>query len=224
MQADHPRRRGVTGGISIETAVDLVTRGEQPTQPGWIGAHAGGREADVVRVELATTDGIDGGLAEHDAARSAGADPEISLVLARAGRQPAPDLRPSSPQFGTDRPLCFACHQQKHGIAPVVRVQPAGGPLPRCCSSHSTAVQKSTAASRITRSIAPRPPLSSRQIMNLAPVTDSGPCSLRHLRRSRRSRSAPRQSRTDSKAISRTRAARSRKSSKLMTSRWPRRP
>jgi hypothetical protein len=46
----------------------------------------------------------------------------------------------------------------------------------------------------ITRSIAPPPPWPRCQLLNFSPVTDSGPCSVCHLCRSRRSRTAPRAS------------------------------
>ena len=64
----------------------------------------------------------------------------------------------------------------------VRRVAPvAGGLAARCCSSHATAVRKSTPARCITRSIAPPPPWPRCQFVNLGPVTDSGPCSVCHL-------------------------------------------
>ena len=77
----------------------------------------------------------------------------------------------------------------------------------KCRSSHSSAVPKSTPARCITRSIAPPPPWQRRQLVNLGPVTDKGPCSVCHLDLSCRSRSAPRKTNTVSSGTARTAAA-----------------
>ena len=63
---DHAGGCGVSGLVRVETAVEYVTAGDQCAKPGRIGADARGGDTDPLRVDLETTDGINGRFAEDD--------------------------------------------------------------------------------------------------------------------------------------------------------------
>ena len=126
MEGQHAGGRGVAGAVRVEAAEEVVAAGKQAVEPGRIGANAGGGDADPLRMHLETTHRVDGRLAEDDFPGTLGTDPEVSQVLAGAGRHPAPGPRPGATQFRADRPLGLSGDQQKDRIAPAVRVQLAG--------------------------------------------------------------------------------------------------
>ena len=97
--------------------------GKQAVEPGRVGANARGGDADSPRMHLETTHRVDRGLTEDDFPGTPLTDPEVSQVLAGAGRHPAPDLRPGAARVPHDRPLNLAGHQQKDRIAPAVCVE-----------------------------------------------------------------------------------------------------
>ena len=66
VDANHLLGCRVTGRVRVEAAVDLVAAMEQDLEPARIGTCSGGRDADVVRMLHAATDGIDGGFTEND--------------------------------------------------------------------------------------------------------------------------------------------------------------
>jgi hypothetical protein len=123
VEGEHSGRGGVAGVVGVEATEDGVAAGDQNGQPGRVGPHAGGGDADPLRVDLEATDGIDGGFAEHDFAGGAGADPEVSQVFVAAGRHASPDSRSGPPQFRPDGSLGLSGHQDEDGIGVTVRVQ-----------------------------------------------------------------------------------------------------
>ena len=78
VESDHLAGRVVAGLVGVEAAVDLVATSDQSLEPTWIGSRAGSGDADVIGVDRGAADGVDGRLAENDASRSWGADPEVS--------------------------------------------------------------------------------------------------------------------------------------------------
>jgi len=118
--------RVVAGFVSVEAAVDFVAAGDQCGEPGRIGSHTGGGQAEAIRVHLVIADRIDGRLAEDELPGSRSTKPEEPRVFARAGRYPSPDVRSRAAEFGTDWPLRFSGHQQEDRVATAVGVELAG--------------------------------------------------------------------------------------------------
>ena len=90
VETDHLSGCSVARRVCIEAAVDFITTIENDAKPGRIGAYSRGRDADTVRIEHRTADGIDGGFAEYDAFRSFRTDPEVARVLSSARRHATP--------------------------------------------------------------------------------------------------------------------------------------
>ena len=66
VETNHLSGCSVTRKVCVESAVDFVTAIENDTKPGRVGACSRGRDADTVRIEHVTADGIDGGFTEYN--------------------------------------------------------------------------------------------------------------------------------------------------------------
>ena len=125
VEANHLSGCRVARKVRIEAAVDATTAIENDTEPGRIGACSSGRDADTVRIEHVTADGIDGGFTEYHPLWFFRTDPEVAGVPSRARRHAAPHTCTGSTQLGADRVVRLSSDQQKDGIASVVRIQSA---------------------------------------------------------------------------------------------------
>ena len=66
--SEHRVGRRVSGFVGVETAVELVSAGDQPAEPTRIATDSRRRDADAVWVELKTADRVDRRFAEDDLA------------------------------------------------------------------------------------------------------------------------------------------------------------
>ena len=78
VESDHLAGGVVAGFVGVEAAVDLVAASDQSLEPTWIGSRAGSRDTDAIGIHGGAAEGVDGRLAENDAARSRDADPEVT--------------------------------------------------------------------------------------------------------------------------------------------------
>ena len=113
--------------IRIEPAVDGVAACDEWLQPWEIGSNSGRRDAETWsvkfhRMQLKAADGIDGRFAENDAFGTSLADPEVTEVLASAGRQPTPCSLAGATQLGSDGMIVFSGDHQKDSVATLVSV------------------------------------------------------------------------------------------------------
>ena len=133
MQADHGASHGVTGGVGIETTVNLATLSQQRPQPVRVGAGAGRGEAPVTGMESQATDGIDGRFAKdhplsadrHGGGQRLGGNGEGAQVFSGAGCQAVPRLLRGAAKLGADGEILFAA-QQEDGVGSGIGVEGPG--------------------------------------------------------------------------------------------------
>jgi len=66
VKSDHGFGHGVTGGIGVKAATDLIALLNEGREPAGIGSGTGGGEATILGMESQATDGVNGRLAEDD--------------------------------------------------------------------------------------------------------------------------------------------------------------
>ena len=127
MQGDHGASHGVTGGVGIETTVNLATLIQQRPQPVRVGAGAGRGEAAGSGMEGQATDGIDGRFAKdhhmsadrYGGGQRLGGNGEAAQVFSGAGCQAVPRLSGRATKLGADGEILFAA-QQEDGVGPSI--------------------------------------------------------------------------------------------------------
>ena len=67
-EADHGLGHGLAGGVGVEATVEGVALGQEWSQPARIGTGTGRGETPELRMEEVATDGVDGRLAQEEAA------------------------------------------------------------------------------------------------------------------------------------------------------------
>ena len=78
VETNHLSGCSVTRRVCVEAAVDVITVIEKRAEPGRVGACSRGRDADTVRIEHVTADGIDGRFTEYNTLWSFRTDPEVA--------------------------------------------------------------------------------------------------------------------------------------------------
>ena len=125
VQFGHRPRHGLSGGVGIVAAVDLMAVADERGEPSGIRPGAGGRDAHPIGVKGETADRIDRGFAQHyGRGRAQCRGRKVAQVLPGTVGHAPPSTRRRPPEFRADRPFFFS-KQEKDGVGPGVGVDGA---------------------------------------------------------------------------------------------------
>jgi len=122
VESDHGAGQGVSSGVCIKAAVNMITFGDERREPRGIRSCASGGEAAKGGMECKAANGVDSRLTEDDGLQGMIRDGKEAVIFTGTRSQATPAMRGGATKLSANREVLVVPHQE-YGVVSIVSVE-----------------------------------------------------------------------------------------------------